>query len=65
MMPTELLTIGEVAKMLKKQPYQIVYALSTGKVPEPRVRIGNRRAFERGDVERLFLYFQPKGQCYE
>ena len=55
-----LYTISEVARILQKQPYQIVYALGTGKVPEPKVRIGNRRAFDLSEVQRLCDYFYPK-----
>lgn len=60
--PNNLYTISEVARILRKQPYQIVYALGTGKVPEPKVRIGNRRAFDMDEVQRLCDYFYPKAK---
>ena len=62
MTKTTLYTISEVARMLKKQPYQIVYVLGTGKVPEPKVRIGNRRAFDGGDIKRLQHHFCRNGK---
>ena len=59
MTETTLYSIAEVASILNKQPYQVVYALGTGKVPEPRMRIGNRRAFDGDDLQRLYNYFYP------
>ena len=36
-----------VARILRVQPYQIAYLLNTNRVPEPQVRLGSRRAFQR------------------
>jgi hypothetical protein len=44
--------LGDVARRLGCQPYQIVYLLTTGQVPEP-ARLGNRRLFGKQDVERI------------
>lgn len=60
MTETNLYSIREVAHLLKKQPYQITYVLSTGKVTEPKVRLGNRRAFDSEEVEALREYFYPE-----
>lgn len=57
----KLYSIREVAKLLKKQPYQITYLLETGKVPEPKIRLGNRRAFDIDEVQSLLDYFDAKG----
>jgi len=46
-------SLGETARILKVQPYRIVYLLTTGKVPEPKLRLGNRRVFSLGDVQRI------------
>lgn len=56
-----LYSIKEVAKILKKQPYQIAYVLETGRVPEPKVRLGNRRAFDMDEIKAMLDYFETKG----
>lgn len=49
--------LGDVAKILKVKPYQIAYALSVGLVPEPALRISNKRVFQQEDLERLAAHF--------
>ena len=51
----DLYLLGEVSRTLGCEPYRIVYLLTTGKVPEPRLRIGNRRLFTGDDIARLAL----------
>lgn len=48
-----LFSMKEVARILRVQPYQIAYLLNTNRVPEPKVRLGGRRAFAAEDIERL------------
>ncbi len=50
---TEYFLLGQVANILRCQPYQIVYLLTTRQVPEPRLRIGNKRIFTIADMQRL------------
>jgi hypothetical protein len=50
--------LGEVAKILRRKPHQIVHLLTTGKIPEPQVRIANKRLFVIEDVERLARHFR-------
>ena len=45
--------LGEVAKVLRRKPHQIVHLLTTGKIPEPQQRISNKRLFTAEDVIRL------------
>jgi len=52
-----LYSIREAARILRKQPYQIAYLLDNNRVPEPRVRLGNRRAFSAEDIRRLAAKF--------
>ncbi len=52
------LSLKDVARLLKKKPYQVAYALSVGQVPEPELRIANKRVFQRKDVQRLALHFR-------
>jgi hypothetical protein len=46
-------TLCQVARILGKKPHLVVYAITSGHVPEPGLRIGNKRVFNREDVERL------------
>ena len=48
-----LFSIKEAARILRVQPYQIAYLLDNNRVPEPKVRLGNRRAFSVEDIQRL------------
>lgn len=48
-----MLLLGDVARLISCRPHQIVYLLTTGQVPEPAVRLGNRRIFTGEDVERI------------
>lgn len=59
-MNERLYSIREAAQILRVQAYQIAYLLTTGKVPEPRTRLGNRRAFAADDIQRLAARFQVK-----
>ena len=49
--------LNEVAKLFKKRPHQIAYAISSGLVPEPKLRIGNKRIFVDEDIGRLAAHF--------
>jgi hypothetical protein len=50
---TDYFLLGDVARILRCQPYKIVYLLTTSQVPEPALRIGNKRIFTIADVQRL------------
>ena len=67
-MANKQLSLGEVAKLLRVKPYRIGYALSSGLVAEPTIRIANKRIFQTADVHRLAHYFGvnlKKGECDE
>ena len=51
------LLLKDVARLLKVKPYQITYALTTGLVEEPKLRIANKRIFDAEDVARLAAHF--------
>ena len=55
-----LFSMREVARILRVQPYQIAYLLNTNRVPEPKVRLGGRRAFAAEDIRRLAERLQVK-----
>jgi len=50
--------LGEVSRVLGRKPHQIVHLLTSGKIPEPQVRIANKRLFVLEDVERLARHFR-------
>jgi DNA-binding transcriptional MerR regulator len=49
----DLHLLGDVSRKLGCAPYRIVYLLTTGQVPEPRLRLGNRRLFTSEDIDRI------------
>ena len=50
---TKVFLLSEVAKLLKRRPHQVAYAISSGLIPEPTLRIGNKRIFQSDDIKRL------------
>jgi len=50
---TDLSLLGDVARLLRCKPHRIAYLLSSGQVPEPGLRLGNRRIFTGEDVARI------------
>ncbi len=58
---TDLLLLGDVARLLDTPPHRIVYLLTARKVPEPALRVGGRRVFTAEDVERVRAALQKKG----
>jgi hypothetical protein len=50
-------TLGQVARLLNRKPYLITYAITSGHIPEPAMRIGNKRVFGETDLQRLARYF--------
>jgi len=45
--------LGEVARLLRTKPHRITYLLTSGAVPEPAMRLGNRRVFTDEDIDRI------------
>lgn len=50
-MNDQLFLLGEVAELLAVKPYTVSYPFLTRKLPEPKLRLGNRRVFTTADVE--------------
>ena len=50
-------TLGQVARLLGRKPHLVTYAITSGHVPEPAMRIGNKRVFGEDDLRRLARYF--------
>ncbi len=55
-MKTNLL-LNDVARLLGRKPYQVSYAISVGLIPEPKLRIANKRVFQQTDIQRLARHF--------
>jgi DNA-binding transcriptional MerR regulator len=49
--------LSDVARLMNKRPHQITYAITSGLLPEPKVRMGGRRVFQEEDVQRIAQYF--------
>ena len=52
-MDMDFFSLGDVARILRCRPYQVVYLISTGQIPEPRLRIGGKRIFTMPDLHRI------------
>ena len=48
--------------MLDVPAHRIAYAYMSKKIPEPEMRLGNRRVFSPEDIRRLKIYFNMKGE---
>lgn len=59
-MKMKLLLLHEVSKRLGIIAHKLVYAITSGKVPEPQLRINNKRIFQAEDVKRLADHFGVK-----
>ena len=51
-------SIGEVARLLGLQTYQIGYAHSTDQVKEPDLRFCGKRAYTESDIQRIAEHFE-------
>ncbi len=56
-MNDDYFTTTEVASVLNIPYWRIVYAHQSGQIPEPTLRIGNRRVYLREDLLRLAEHF--------
>ena len=56
-MNQELLLLNDVARLLRRRPHHITYAITSHAVEDVTLRIGNRRMFQANDVRRLADHF--------
>jgi DNA-binding transcriptional MerR regulator len=52
-MAQQLYLMSDVSRMLGVPAHRIAYLFTTRKVPEPPLRLGNRRVFGLADVRRV------------
>jgi hypothetical protein len=56
-------SLGDVSKDLKVPTWKILYAISTGRVPDVRIRCAGKRVFQKDDVSRLATHFGIETQA--
>jgi hypothetical protein len=52
-MTQQLFLISDVSRQLNVPQHRIAYLFITRKLPEPQLRLGNRRVFTLSDVQRV------------
>ena len=53
----QLLGLGDVSRIIGIARHKIEYAIANGAIPEPTLRIANKRAFTEEDLQRIADYF--------
>lgn len=56
-MQQQLLGLGDVSRVIGVARHRIEYAIANGSIPEPELRIANKRVFTTEDVQRIADYF--------
>ncbi len=56
-MSTQFFSLAEVAKIVNKRPHQVVYAITSGLVPDVVNRIAGKRAFNKQEVAIIKKHF--------
>ena len=56
----DFLSLKNVAELLKVKPYRIHYVLAVKLLPEPVLRVGNKRVFTQADITGLAAHFGVK-----
>ena len=52
-MTQQLFLISDVARQLNVPPHRVAYLFMTRKLPEPGLKLGNRRIFTLADMQRI------------
>ena len=56
-MSKQLLGLGEMSRLIGVARHRIEYAIANGSIPEPELRIANKRVFASEDIQRIADYF--------
>ncbi len=64
-MHRDLFLLKDVSRILGVRPHRVNYAITSGGVTEPELRIGNRRIFQAEDISRLKRYFDAQKEKNE
>lgn len=52
-MSEQLYLLGDVSRRLNIAPHKVTYLYVTRRLSEPELRLGNRRIFTDGDINRI------------
>lgn len=61
-MTKTLFLLNDAAKQIGVKPHQLAYAVSSGLLPEPVLRLGNLRIFTESDVRDAKRHFSSKNK---
>lgn len=61
-MPKELFLLREAAKRIGVRPHQLDYAVLSGFIPQPQLRLGTMRVWTEGDLKTAKRYFTNKAK---
>lgn len=61
-MQTSLLSISQVAALIGVRKHRIEYALTSGYLPEPKLRFVGKRVFDPSEVRVIASYFGQQGE---
>lgn len=59
-MPKELFLLREAARRIGVRPHQLDYAILSGFIPQPALRLGTMRVFTESDVKSAKQHFASK-----
>lgn len=57
---TTFFALGDVARLIKVPPHKIAYAISSGCIRDPEMRIAGKRIFTQQEAEQIGAYFSSK-----
>ena len=52
-MNNKFYSLSQAATILKCKTYRITYLITTGQIPEPKIRLANRRAFTMEEISKI------------
>jgi len=61
-MPQTQFILNEVAKIAGVKSHVVAYAISSGHLPEPCLRIAGKRIFSTKEVEQIKKYFSNRNK---
>lgn len=59
-MTIQFYSLGDAARLLGVQPYQISYAISTGAIPDALCWVAGKRCFTPEEIRRMAEHFGTK-----
>ena len=56
-MHQQLLSMGEISRLIGVRRHRIEYAIHNGLLADCKIRVGNKRAFDKEEIENIAEYF--------